>query len=131
MSSNAWRGGPRRALPRREATIPPTPPTWPRPTPISSTRFMRRETCNDRIRMLVVMHPFTYEGLRVVVTGGASGVGAALLDVLAEFDAAHVTVLDVKRPTGPHHAYVAIDLGDEQAVRGAGAQIDGPVHVLF
>lgn len=78
-----------------------------------------------------MMHPFSYEGRRVVVTGGATGVGAALLDVLAEFDAAHVTVLDVRRPTGPHDAYLAIDLSDEQAVRGVAAQIEDPVHALF
>jgi NAD(P)-dependent dehydrogenase (short-subunit alcohol dehydrogenase family) len=71
-------------------------------------------------------HPFSYAGRRVVVTGGATGVGAALLDVLAEFEAAHVTVLDVKRPDGPHDAYVSIDLGDEQAVRGVVAQVDDP-----
>jgi NAD(P)-dependent dehydrogenase (short-subunit alcohol dehydrogenase family) len=39
-------------------------------------------------------HPYGYEGKRVVVTGGASGVGAALLAELAELDAAHVTVVD-------------------------------------
>ena len=66
-----------------------------------------------------------------LVTGAATGVGAALLDVLAEFDAAHVTVLDVKRPTGPHDAYLSIDLGDEQAVRGVVAQIEDPMHALF
>ena len=48
-------------------------------------------------------NPFSYESKRVVVTGGATGVGAALLELLAELDAEHVTVLDVKAPTGPHH----------------------------
>ena len=52
-------------------------------------------------------HPFSYEGLRVVVTGGARGVGAALLDVLAELDAAHVTVIDLNPPSGPHDAFLA------------------------
>jgi NAD(P)-dependent dehydrogenase (short-subunit alcohol dehydrogenase family) len=77
------------------------------------------------------MHPFSYEGRRVVVTGGATGVGAALLDVLAEFDAAHVTVLDLKAPGGPHDAFLDVNLGDEQAMRDVVAQIGGPVHVLF
>ncbi len=48
-------------------------------------------------------NPFSYEGKRVVVTGAATGVGAGLLDVLADLGAAHVTVLDVKAPTGPNH----------------------------
>ena len=40
-------------------------------------------------------NPFGYEGKRVVVTGAATGVGAALIEVLAELGAEHVTVLDV------------------------------------
>ncbi len=76
-------------------------------------------------------HPFSYEGRRAVVTGGASGVGAALLDVLAELGAAHVTVLDLASPNGPHDAFLATDLSDEGAVRTAIADVDGPVHTLF
>ncbi len=76
-------------------------------------------------------HPFSYRDRRVVVTGGASGVGAALLDVLAEVDAGHVTVLDVRAPSGPHDAFVEVDLGNEDAVRAAAAGITGPVHALF
>jgi NAD(P)-dependent dehydrogenase (short-subunit alcohol dehydrogenase family) len=74
---------------------------------------------------------WTYQGRRAVVTGGAIGVGAALLDVLAELGAAHVTVLDRHAPTGPHHAYVQVDLADEVAVRDVIARIEGPVHALF
>ncbi len=78
-------------------------------------------------------HPFSYQGRRVVVTGGARGVGAALLDVLAELDAAHVTVIDLAAPAGPHDAFVAADLSDEAAVRAAAkAIVDSgePVHAL-
>ena len=53
-------------------------------------------------------NPFSYENKRVVVTGGATGVGAGLLEVLAEQDAAHVTVLDLKEPTGPHTTVHAV-----------------------
>jgi NAD(P)-dependent dehydrogenase (short-subunit alcohol dehydrogenase family) len=76
-------------------------------------------------------HPFSYQGRRVVVTGGSRGVGAALLDVLAELDAAHVTVLDLKPPAGPHDAFVEADLAEEDTVRAAIATIDGPVDALF
>jgi NAD(P)-dependent dehydrogenase (short-subunit alcohol dehydrogenase family) len=76
-------------------------------------------------------HPFSYEGRRVVVTGAARGVGAALLEVLAELDAGHVTVLDVAAPSGNHDAFLATDLSDERAVRDAMARIEGPVHALF
>jgi NAD(P)-dependent dehydrogenase (short-subunit alcohol dehydrogenase family) len=76
-------------------------------------------------------NPFTYEGKRIVVPGAATGVGAGLLDVLAELGAAHVTVLDVKAPTGPNQQFVATDLSDPAAVDAAVAAIEGPVDVLF
>jgi NAD(P)-dependent dehydrogenase (short-subunit alcohol dehydrogenase family) len=78
-----------------------------------------------------VTQPFSYEGLRVVVTGGARGVGAALLDVLDELDAKHVMVIDLNTPSGPHGVFLATDLSDEHAVREVVTRIDGPVHVLF
>lgn len=76
-------------------------------------------------------NPFSYENKRVVVTGGATGVGAGLLDVLAEQGAAHVTVLDLKQPTGPHTTFMQCDLSDQVAVEAAVAAIDGPVDALF
>lgn len=76
-------------------------------------------------------HPFSYQGRRAVVTGGSRGVGAALLDVLAELDVAHVTVLDMQTPSGPHDEFLATDLSDEGAVREAVGTIEGPVHNLF
>ncbi len=75
--------------------------------------------------------PFRYETKRAVVTGGATGVGAALLGVLAEQGAAHVTVLDVKAPSGPHDVFISVDLSDPVAVDDAISAIVGPVHALF
>jgi NAD(P)-dependent dehydrogenase (short-subunit alcohol dehydrogenase family) len=74
---------------------------------------------------------FSYAGKRVVVTGGATGVGAGLLDVLAELDAAHVTVLDIKAPSGPHGTFIETNLADRAAVDAAIDAIEGPVHALF
>ena len=76
-------------------------------------------------------NPFSYENKRVVVTGAATGVGAGLLEVLAELGAAHVTVLDIKAPTGPHQTFLQTDLSDRAAVDAAIAAIDGPVDALF
>jgi NAD(P)-dependent dehydrogenase (short-subunit alcohol dehydrogenase family) len=76
-------------------------------------------------------NPFSYEGKRVVVTGAATGVGAALIEVLAELGAEDVTVLDVKPPTGPHDRYREVNLADEKAVDAAAATLSGPVHALF
>jgi len=76
-------------------------------------------------------NPFSYENKRAVVTGGATGVGAGLLEVLAEQGAEHVTVLDIKAPTGPHNTFIATNLADPEAVDAAIAAIDGPVDALF
>jgi NAD(P)-dependent dehydrogenase (short-subunit alcohol dehydrogenase family) len=76
-------------------------------------------------------NPYSYEGRNVVVTGAASGVGAALIDLLGELDVAHVTVLDVKAPSGPHDVFLETDLSDQRAVRDAMNAIDLPVHALF
>jgi NAD(P)-dependent dehydrogenase (short-subunit alcohol dehydrogenase family) len=76
-------------------------------------------------------NPFSYAGKRVVVTGAASGVGAALLDLLHEMGAPDVTVLDVKAPAGPHARFIETNLGDRAAVDAAIAAIEGQVDVLF
>jgi NAD(P)-dependent dehydrogenase (short-subunit alcohol dehydrogenase family) len=76
-------------------------------------------------------NPFSYEGKRVVVTGAATGVGAALLDLLAEIGAPEVTVLDLKAPTGPHAKYIATNLSERGAVDNALAELDGTFDVLF
>ena len=76
-------------------------------------------------------NPFSYAGKRVVVTGGATGVGAALLELLAEIGAPEVTVLDVKAPTGPHARFLETNLSDPAAVEAALTAVDGPVDVLF
>ena len=76
-------------------------------------------------------NPFSYEDKHVVVTGAATGVGAALIQVLAEQGAEDVTVLDVKPPTGPHARYLETNLADEAAVDAAIEQLSGPVHALF
>jgi NAD(P)-dependent dehydrogenase (short-subunit alcohol dehydrogenase family) len=76
-------------------------------------------------------NPFSYAGKRVVVTGAFSGVGAALIELLADLGAEDVTVLDIKEPSGPHARYLPTDLGDPASVDEAVAAIDGPVHALF
>jgi NAD(P)-dependent dehydrogenase (short-subunit alcohol dehydrogenase family) len=74
---------------------------------------------------------FDFTGRRVVVTGGATGVGAALLDLLAELGAADVTVLDIKVPAGPHTTFLETNLAERDAVDAAIARIDGDVDALF
>ena len=61
------------------------------------------------------------------MTGGATGVGAALLKLLAELGAPEVTVLDVKEPSGPHKTFLQTDLSEHEAVDAATRQIQGPL----
>ncbi len=77
------------------------------------------------------MSDFDFTGSRVVVTGGASGVGAALLDVLAERGKPEVIVLDIAEPTGPHATFIKTNLADRTSIDAAVAQIEGPINALF
>ncbi|MBV1916665.1 MAG: SDR family oxidoreductase [Sphingomonadaceae bacterium] len=77
------------------------------------------------------MSEFDFNGAHVVVTGGASGVGAALLDVLDELGKPRVTVLDINQPSGPHSAYIQTNLADPASLDAAAAQIGGPIDALF
>lgn len=76
-------------------------------------------------------HALSYHGRRVIVTGAATGVGAALLDVLASLGEPQVWVLDIKKPSGPHKTFIEVDLADEAAVDDVIKGFLGPVDVLF
>jgi 2-keto-3-deoxy-L-fuconate dehydrogenase len=67
-----------------------------------------------------------FEGLRALVTGGASGIGLAVADTLADRGAA-VAVLDrdVTPVAGGRHAAVTADVTDDRAVRaGVGEAVE-------
>ncbi len=74
---------------------------------------------------------FNYEGKRVVLTGGATGIGAALAATLKDLGVGHLTVLDIKKPDGDVDAFIEVDLSDPASIDAAVAQIEGPVDVLF
>ena len=76
-------------------------------------------------------HPFDYSNKRVVLTGAFSGVGAALLDVLAELGGPEVITLDIKQPEGPHARFIETNMGKASSVAAAIDQIEGPIDVLF
>ena len=73
-----------------------------------------------------------YDGRRVVVTGCASGIGAALCGQLGELGAA-VVGLDVRRPVAesPLDGFVELDLADPASIESAAASVAGPVDALF
>jgi len=76
-------------------------------------------------------NPFDYSGKRIVITGAFSGVGAACLDLFRELGASDVTVLDIKKPDGPHSSFIETDMSDEAAVAAAAGAISGPIDILF
>ena len=73
----------------------------------------------------------SYAGRKVVVTGAATGIGAALVGLLRELSADDITVIDVKAPSVPVERFIQCDMGDPSAVDRAVAQIGPGVDVLF
>lgn len=71
-----------------------------------------------------------YRGRRVVVVGGATGMGAAAAKQAAELGA-EVTVLDVAEVTFPVQRFIRVDLRDQASVDAAVGQLSGPIDVLF
>ena len=71
-----------------------------------------------------------YEGASVVVTGAASGMGAATAQILVDLGA-QVTALDIKPTTVAVARSVEVDLRYRAAIEAAAAEIDGPIDGLF
>lgn len=75
--------------------------------------------------------PMSYEGKRVVVTGGASGVGASLVQLLSDLGASEIITLDLNEPEGGAGEFRRCDMSDPASVDGVAESIDGPIDVLF
>lgn len=71
-----------------------------------------------------------YDGASVVVTGAASGMGAATARILVDLGA-RVTALDIKPTALPVARSVEVDLRDRASIEAAAAGIDGPIDGLF
>ena len=71
-----------------------------------------------------------YEGKRVVVTGAASGMGAATANLLTELGA-EVIGLDIKTGDAATSAFHLADLSDPASIDSAVAAIGGSVDSLF
>ena len=74
--------------------------------------------------------PLQYEGKRVVVTGCASGMGAAAASILVELGA-EVIGLDVKPTEVPVKSFVHVDLRDKASIDAAVTAIGTPVDSIF
>jgi NAD(P)-dependent dehydrogenase (short-subunit alcohol dehydrogenase family) len=74
---------------------------------------------------------WSYEGMRVVVSGGGGGgMGAAVVTELANLGA-EIHVLDLKDPPVEVKSHQSVDLKDADATAAAIEKIDGPLHALF
>jgi len=73
---------------------------------------------------------FRYDGKRVLVVGGATGMGAAAAKTAANLGA-EVVVLDFAPVDYDVAQYVQVDLRDRAAVDAALDQVAGPIHALF
>jgi NAD(P)-dependent dehydrogenase (short-subunit alcohol dehydrogenase family) len=73
---------------------------------------------------------FRYDNKRVIVIGGATGMGAATAKLVAELGA-EVTVLDVAPVEYDCAQKLSVDLRDQASVDDAIDAIDGPIHAVF
>ncbi|MDB5445759.1 MAG: short-chain type dehydrogenase/reductase [Phenylobacterium sp.] len=71
-----------------------------------------------------------YNGRRVVVVGGATGMGAAAARQAAELGG-EVIVLDVADPTFPAKEFIRLDLRAPASIDAAVQRLDGPIDALF
>jgi NAD(P)-dependent dehydrogenase (short-subunit alcohol dehydrogenase family) len=76
----------------------------------------------------VADNPFGFEGKRAIVVGGASGIGAATVDVLGRLGA-EVVVLDIQ-PAADDTPSIAVDLTDKASIERAVDECAGPVDAL-
>jgi NAD(P)-dependent dehydrogenase (short-subunit alcohol dehydrogenase family) len=76
------------------------------------------------------MSAFRYDNKRVVVTGAASGMGAATVAMLADAGA-EVHALDIAHVDGPAAKTYETDLGDPTSIDRTVDAIGGPVDAVF
>jgi NAD(P)-dependent dehydrogenase (short-subunit alcohol dehydrogenase family) len=77
-----------------------------------------------------VSSPFAYDGKTAIVTGAASGVGAALVVLLRELGAAEIIGLDRNKADNVD-TFIEVDLADRTQIDGLLAELPDRVDVLF
>ena len=73
---------------------------------------------------------FRYDGKRALVVGGATGMGAAVAELVKDAGA-EVLVMDRAEITLDGVKAISLDLSDKASIDAAVAQIGGPVDALF
>jgi NAD(P)-dependent dehydrogenase (short-subunit alcohol dehydrogenase family) len=71
-----------------------------------------------------------YDGKRVVVSGGASGMGEAIANIVSDLGG-EVFVLDVKEATSPTATSITMDLRNPEEIDAALTAVGAPIHAVF
>lgn len=73
---------------------------------------------------------FNYQGKRAVVVGGATGMGAAVAELVLDAGA-EVVVMDRAEVTLPGVKAIRVDMSDKASIEAAVDECGGPIHALF
>ncbi len=73
---------------------------------------------------------FRYDGKRVLVVGGATGMGAAVAELVQDAGA-EVIVMDFAEVTLPGRKAIKVNLSDPASIDRAVDECGGPIHALF
>lgn len=73
---------------------------------------------------------YGYKGKRALVVGGASGMGAATVDVLLDAGA-DVTMMDWAETAKDGVTFQSLNLAERASIEAAAAAVEGPIHALF
>jgi NAD(P)-dependent dehydrogenase (short-subunit alcohol dehydrogenase family) len=79
---------------------------------------------------MTLFNAFRYDAKRVLVVGGASGMGAAVAE-LAQDAGAEVVVMDFAEITLPGAKAIHVNLSDRGSIDAAVDECGGPIHALF
>src|SRR5258708_36721385 len=79
---------------------------------------------------MTLFDAFRYDGKRVLVVGGATGMGAAAAE-LAQDAGAEVVVMDFAEVKLPGAKAIHVNLADKDSIDAAVDECGGPVHALF
>jgi len=79
---------------------------------------------------MALFDAFRYDGKRVLVVGGATGMGAAAAELVQEAGA-EVVVMDFAEVKLPGAKAIHVNLADKDSIDAAVDECGGPVHALF
>ena len=79
---------------------------------------------------MTLFDAFRYNGKRALVVGGATGMGAAVAELVQDAGA-EVVVMDYAEVTLPGVKAITVNLADKASIDAAVEELGGPVHALF